>query len=72
MRYKFFGKNSKGVSHLAGNFWWVRDMVWSGKNEFGASPTTPFLVDGEEAGMLQSHGPLAFLKVCLRVYVLHL
>lgn len=51
------------ICNWLGNFWWVRDMVWSGKNEFGASPTTPFLVDGEEAGMLQSHGPLAFLKV---------
>ena len=41
-------------------------MEWSGQKEFGASPTVPFLVDGAEAGTLKSHGPLAFLKVCVQ------
>jgi len=38
-------------------------MKWSGQTAFDESPTTPFLVDSEEAGILKSHGPLAFLKV---------
>jgi serine carboxypeptidase-like clade 4 len=40
-------------------------MKWSGQKEFTASPATPYLVDSEEAGTLKSHGPLAFLKVCV-------
>lgn len=38
-------------------------MPWSGQKEFEAAPIVPFVVDGVEAGKLQSHGPLAFLKV---------
>jgi len=38
-------------------------MKWSGQTAFKKAPTTPFLVDSEEAGILKSHGPLAFLKV---------
>lgn len=41
-------------------------MEWSGQKEFGASGAVPFLVDGAEAGTLKSHGPLAFLKVCVQ------
>lgn len=41
-------------------------MEWSGQKQFGASPTVPFSVDGAEAGMLKSHGPLTFLKVCVQ------
>lgn len=40
-------------------------MNWSGQKEFAASKIAPFLVDGKEAGLLKSHGPLAFLKVPL-------
>lgn len=40
-------------------------MEWSGKKEFGAAPTSPFTVEGAEAGVLKGHGPLAFLKVCV-------
>jgi serine carboxypeptidase-like clade 4 len=44
-------------------------MQWSGQKEFNSSVATPYLVDSEEAGTLKSHGPLAFLKVCvLRMY----
>ncbi|XP_027342064.1 serine carboxypeptidase-like [Abrus precatorius] len=51
------------ICNWLGNSRWVHAMEWSGKKEFGASPAVPFLVDGAEAGMLKSHGPLAFLKV---------
>lgn len=40
-------------------------MEWSGQKKFGASPEVPFVVDDSEAGVLKSHGPLSFLKVCL-------
>lgn len=39
-------------------------MEWSGQNNFVASSEVPFEVDGSEAGILKSHGPLSFLKVC--------
>jgi serine carboxypeptidase-like clade 4 len=45
-------------------------VQWSGQKEFTASPSTPYLVDSEEAGTLKSHGPLAFLKVCVLRIVL--
>lgn len=38
-------------------------MEWSGQNEFQSSPEVPFEVDGSEAGLLKSYGPLSFLKV---------
>jgi len=50
---------------LVGNSRWVEAMKWSGQTTFKKAPTTPFLVDSEEAGILKSHGPLAFLKVCV-------
>ena len=40
-------------------------MEWSGQNEFVASSEVPFVVNGSEAGLLKSHGPLSFLKVAL-------
>jgi len=40
-------------------------MNWSGQKAFAASKIVPFLVDGKEAGLLKTHGPLAFLKVFL-------
>ena len=39
-------------------------MEWSGQKAFGTSPTVKFVVDGAEAGSLNSYGPLSFLKVC--------
>ncbi|PNX71157.1 serine carboxypeptidase 48-like protein [Trifolium pratense] len=51
------------ICNWLGNSRWVDAMNWSGQKEFTASPTTPYLVDSEEAGILKSHGPLAFLKV---------
>jgi serine carboxypeptidase-like clade 4 len=44
-------------------------MEWSGQKQFGESATAPFLVDGAEAGLLTSHGPLSFLKVSLSLVV---
>jgi hypothetical protein len=38
-------------------------MEWSGKEAFVSSSDKPFTVDGKEAGVLKSHGPLSFLKV---------
>ena len=40
-------------------------MEWPGQNEFVASSEVPFVVNGSEAGLLKSHGPLSFLKVAL-------
>ncbi|WJX74302.1 Serine carboxypeptidase-like 48, variant 2 [Trifolium repens] len=51
------------ICNWLGNSRWVDAMKWSGQKEFTASPATPYLVDSEEAGILKSHGPLAFLKV---------
>ncbi|KAL9322735.1 hypothetical protein ACSQ67_010788 [Phaseolus vulgaris] len=51
------------ICNWLGNSRWVQAMQWSGQKEFGASGTVPFLVEGAEAGLLKSHGPLAFLKV---------
>ena len=47
----------------AGNSRWVNSMDWSGKEAFVSSSDKPFTVDGKEAGVLKSHGPLSFLKV---------
>ncbi|XP_030958809.1 serine carboxypeptidase-like [Quercus lobata] len=47
-----------------GNSRWVQALEWSGQKQYEASPTVPFVVDGAEAGLLKSHGPLTFLKVC--------
>lgn len=38
-------------------------MEWSGKEAFVSSSEEPFTVDGKEAGILKSYGPLSFLKV---------
>jgi serine carboxypeptidase-like clade 4 len=38
-------------------------MEWSGQKQFAASKTAQFLVDGTKAGLLNSYGPLSFLKV---------
>ncbi|XP_027345769.1 serine carboxypeptidase-like isoform X3 [Abrus precatorius] len=51
------------ICNWLGNSRWVHDMEWSGKKAFGASPPVKFVVDGVEAGSLNSHGPLSFLKV---------
>ncbi|KAG2397536.1 Serine carboxypeptidase-like 48 [Vigna angularis] len=48
---------------LPGNLRWVNAMNWSGLKAFRASPTLEFVVDGAEAGTLNSYGPLSFLKV---------
>ncbi|XP_062017571.1 serine carboxypeptidase-like [Rosa rugosa] len=51
------------ICNWLGNSNWVHAMEWSGQKAFGESSNVPFKVGGAEAGLLKSHGPLAFLKV---------
>ncbi|KAK4435970.1 Serine carboxypeptidase-like 49 [Sesamum alatum] len=51
------------ICNWLGNSRWVHAMEWSGQKEFVAASEVPFKVDGSEAGLLTSHGPLSFLKV---------
>ncbi|KAH1041532.1 hypothetical protein AAZX31_09G048500 [Glycine max] len=51
------------ICNWLGNSRWVYAMEWSGQKAFGTSPTVKFVVDGAEAGSLNSYGPLSFLKV---------
>ncbi|CAN4114996.1 unnamed protein product [Withania somnifera] len=51
------------ICNWLGNSRWVQAMEWSGQKEFVASPKVPFEVNGSEAGLFRSHGPLSFLKV---------
>ncbi|KAG2636902.1 hypothetical protein PVAP13_2NG492600 [Panicum virgatum] len=51
------------ICNWLGNSRWVNSMEWSGKEAFVSSSDKPFTVDGKEAGVLKSHGPLSFLKV---------
>ncbi|WOL09852.1 hypothetical protein Cni_G18605 [Canna indica] len=51
------------ICNWLGNSRWVHAMEWSGQSGFVSSSETPFMVDGSEAGLLKSHGPLSFLKV---------
>ncbi|CAK9159679.1 unnamed protein product [Ilex paraguariensis] len=51
------------ICNWLGNSRWVHAMEWSGQEEFKASPDVAFEVDGSEAGLLKSHGPLSLLKV---------
>ncbi|EAZ03855.1 hypothetical protein OsI_25989 [Oryza sativa Indica Group] len=51
------------ICNWLGNSRWVNSMEWSGKEAFVSSSEEPFTVDGKEAGILKSYGPLSFLKV---------
>ncbi|KAG2398489.1 Serine carboxypeptidase-like 49 [Vigna angularis] len=51
------------ICNWLGNSRWVHAMQWSGQKAFGTSPTVKFVVDGVDAGSLNSYGPLSFLKV---------
>nr|XP_043633918.1 serine carboxypeptidase-like [Erigeron canadensis] len=51
------------ICNWLGNSRWVHAMEWSGQKEFVASADVPFEVEGSEAGLLKTHGPLSFLKV---------
>ncbi|GLT70165.1 hypothetical protein SLA2020_422620 [Shorea laevis] len=51
------------ICNWLGNSRWVHAMEWSGQKDFVASPEVSFVVDGSEAGILKTHGPLGFLKV---------
>lgn len=50
---------------IIGNSRWVHAMEWSGQKDFMVASNQSFIVDGKEAGVLKSHGPLTFLKVCV-------
>ncbi|CAL5024503.1 unnamed protein product [Urochloa decumbens] len=51
------------ICNWLGNSRWVHSMEWSGQKDFVSSSESSFVVDGAEAGVLKSHGPLSFLKV---------
>ncbi|XP_006657694.1 serine carboxypeptidase-like [Oryza brachyantha] len=51
------------ICNWLGNSRWVNSMEWSGKEAFASSSEKSFTVDGKEAGVLKSYGPLSFLKV---------
>ncbi|XP_021897704.1 serine carboxypeptidase-like [Carica papaya] len=51
------------ICNWLGNSRWVHVMEWSGQKQFVASPEVLFEVDGSEAGLLKTYGPLGFLKV---------
>nr|GEW44772.1 serine carboxypeptidase-like [Tanacetum cinerariifolium] len=51
------------ICNWLGNSRWVHAMEWNGKEQFNALSEAPFEVDGSEAGLLKSYGPLSFLKV---------
>ncbi|KAG0484424.1 hypothetical protein HPP92_008503 [Vanilla planifolia] len=51
------------ICNWLGNSRWVHAMEWSGQQAFVSSAEKPFIVDGKEAGVLKTHGPLSFLKV---------
>lgn len=51
------------ICNWLGNSRWVHSMEWSGQQKFVSSSELPFTVDGAEAGLLKTYGPLSFLKV---------
>ncbi|TVU19121.1 hypothetical protein EJB05_35255 [Eragrostis curvula] len=51
------------ICNWLGNFRWVNSMVWSGQQNFSEASMLPFKINGKEAGLLKSYGPLSFLKV---------
>ncbi|KAK4482656.1 hypothetical protein RD792_009820 [Penstemon davidsonii] len=51
------------ICNWLGNSRWVEAMEWYGRKQFLSAPTAPFTVDGVEAGLQKSYGPLTFLKV---------
>lgn len=51
------------ICNWLGNSRWVHEMEWSGKKGFTAAPNVTYIVDGVKAGLMQTHGPLTFLKV---------
>ncbi|CAL5212157.1 unnamed protein product [Lathyrus oleraceus] len=51
------------ICNWLGNSNWVHAIEWSRQNQFATSKTLQFSVDGVEAGLLKSYGPLSFLKV---------
>ncbi|XP_037469486.1 serine carboxypeptidase-like [Triticum dicoccoides] len=50
------------ICNWLGNSRCVDSMEWSGKKAFMSSVEKPFTVDGKEADILKSHGPLSFFE----------
>ncbi|KAK6945814.1 Peptidase S10, serine carboxypeptidase [Dillenia turbinata] len=51
------------ICNWVGNSRWVHAMDWAAKQSFVGSAKVPFLVNGAETGVLETYGPLSFLKV---------
>ncbi|KAI3520555.1 hypothetical protein L1887_10004 [Cichorium endivia] len=51
------------ICNWLGNYRWVKEMKWSGQDDFLASKVFQFEVEGKKAGLLKKHGPLTFLMV---------
>jgi serine carboxypeptidase-like clade IV len=61
--FLIIGFNMSSSNCVTGNYRWVNSMKWSGSETFVETNMTSFTVDGEEAGLIKSYGPLSFLKV---------
>ncbi|KAI7999405.1 Mediator of RNA polymerase II transcription subunit 4 [Camellia lanceoleosa] len=53
-----------GKHTIIGNYKWVTAMQWSGQKNYTNAPIAFFLVDCVQEGVMQSYGPLTFLKIC--------
>uniref|UniRef100_A0A7N0SVX3 Carboxypeptidase n=1 Tax=Kalanchoe fedtschenkoi TaxID=63787 RepID=A0A7N0SVX3_KALFE len=51
------------ICNWLGNSRWVEAMPWSGQSSFVTVNMTSYMVDGQEAGLVKSFGPLTFMKV---------
>ncbi|MCO5601679.1 hypothetical protein L7F22_055802 [Adiantum nelumboides] len=51
------------ICNWLGNSRWVSEINWLGKQNYSMASSKPFLVLGEEAGIMTNFGPLTFLKV---------
>nr|ALO61072.1 serine carboxypeptitase-like protein 49 [Dionaea muscipula] len=51
------------ICNWLGNWRWVTAMEWSGQQNFNSTSPVSWQVNGTEAGILNTYGPLSFLKV---------
>ncbi|KAK9126607.1 hypothetical protein Scep_015453 [Stephania cephalantha] len=51
------------ICNWLGNSRWVHALEWSGKEEFSKAANVSFNVEGAEAGIMKSYGPVIFIKV---------
>ncbi|KAI5666399.1 hypothetical protein M9H77_16252 [Catharanthus roseus] len=63
MKVLIYAEEYDVICNWLENLKWVKEMVWSCQKSFLAAPVVPFKVDGAEAGLKQSYGPLSFVKV---------